>query len=95
MPCGLPMEQVRREWPRLTAQPAWETLPAARDGRVYLLDGPSYFSCPGPRLVDGVELLARVLHPERFPDPPPASAALRVDEAPPCGTREIGIVSPD
>jgi iron complex transport system substrate-binding protein len=85
MPCGLPMEQARREWPRLTAQPAWEALPAVREGRVYLLDGPSSFSCPGPRLVDGVELLARVLHSDRFPDPPPASAALRVDEAPPCG----------
>jgi iron complex transport system substrate-binding protein len=65
MPCGYG-----------TARAAEETL-AARDrlaragGRVVAVDASSYFSRPGPRLVDGVELLAHLLHPDRVPAPPP------------------------
>jgi iron complex transport system substrate-binding protein len=50
-----------------------------RQGRVYAVDAASYFSRPGPRLVDGLELLASILHPERFPlwlSPPGAPPAL-------------------
>ena len=41
---------------------------------VWALDGSAYFSRPGPRVVDGVELLAAVLHPGLVPDPPPGRA---------------------
>jgi iron complex transport system substrate-binding protein len=47
---------------------------AALDARVVAVDASAYFSRPGPRLVDGVELLAHLLHPERVPPPPPGRA---------------------
>ncbi len=47
-------------------QPGWSDLPAIRDGRVYAVDANAYFSRPGPRVVDGVELLAHLIHPENF-----------------------------
>ena len=64
MPCGFSIERTRRELPRLSSQPWWDELPAIRSGRVHLVNSPAYFSRPGPRLVDGVELLAGLLHPE-------------------------------
>ena len=65
MPCGFPIERTRRELSLLTAQPWWDTLPAVRARQVHLVDGPAYFNRSGPRLVDGIELLASLLHPER------------------------------
>lgn len=62
MPCGFSIERTQREAARLTAAPWWRALPAARSGRVYLVDGPALFNRPGPRLVDGVELLAALFH---------------------------------
>jgi iron complex transport system substrate-binding protein len=51
-------------------------LPAVRNGQVYAADG-DYFSCPGPRLVDGVELLAHLLHSDQFPAPALPDAFVR------------------
>lgn len=65
MPCGFSIERTRQELSVITQQPAWRTIPAVRDRRVYLVDGPAYFNRPGPRLIDGVELLAGLLHPDR------------------------------
>jgi len=78
MPCGFSIARTRRELPELTTLPGWDTLPAVRDGQVYLVDGPSYFNRAGPRLVDGIELLAGLLHPERCAHliPPGAVAML-------------------
>ena len=45
----------------------WADLPAVRDGRVWVADGAAYFSRPGPRLVDSLELLAHVIQPGRVP----------------------------
>ena len=47
----------------------WSDVPAVRNGRVYVTDGAAYFSRPGPRLVDSLELLAHVIHPELHPLP--------------------------
>ncbi len=47
-------------------RPGWETLPAVRKRRVFLTDASAYFNRPGPRIVDGLEILATILHPERF-----------------------------
>jgi iron complex transport system substrate-binding protein len=69
MPCGLTMERTRREAGVVTRRPEWRALPAVRAGDVWLADGPSYFNGAGPRLVDGLEILAGILHPERFPRP--------------------------
>ena len=68
MPCGFQIERTRRELPTLAARSWWPTLPAVRDGRVYLVNGPAYFNRSGPRLVEGIELLAGLLHPEQFAD---------------------------
>jgi len=43
-------------------------LPAVRSGRVYIADGSAYFSRPGPRIVDSLEILAACLHPAQFPE---------------------------
>ena len=74
MPCGFDAphaaEEARRVLPEL---PVWEDLPAVRKGRVWAVDANSYFSRPAPRLVDGVEILARILHPEALFEEPLAN----------------------
>ncbi len=65
-PCGFTIERACREVPPLVSRPGWEELHAVRAGRVYLLDGHSYFNRPGPRLVESAEILAEILQPERF-----------------------------
>ena len=64
MPCGFSMARTRQELSVVTAQPLWHELPAVRSGRVYLVNGPAYFNSSGPRLADGIELLAGLLHPD-------------------------------
>ncbi|WP_326949408.1 cobalamin-binding protein [Amycolatopsis sp. NBC_01307] len=60
LPCGFTPERTRAELPRLANRPGWAELPAVRDGRVHVLDGPAFFNRPGPRVVDGAEILADV-----------------------------------
>jgi len=67
MPCGLSRERTLREMPKVTGREGWTSLPAVQSGEVYHADGPSYFNGAGPRLVDGLEILAEILHPEVFP----------------------------
>ena len=67
MPCGFSMDRTMSEIGVLSSRPEWEGLPAVRSGEVYLADGPSYFNGAGPRLIDGLEILAEILHPEAFP----------------------------
>lgn len=63
MPCGLGLEQTRRELPALVARPEWQALPAVRNGRAYVADGNAYLNRPGPRLIDSAELLAGLIQP--------------------------------
>ncbi|MBI4279467.1 MAG: cobalamin-binding protein [Armatimonadetes bacterium] len=65
-PCGFDVARTRAEIRLLTARDGCADLVAVRAGRVYLTDGSSYFSRPGPRIVDGVAILAAALHPEVF-----------------------------
>lgn len=65
--CGLGVARTLREMPRLAQQPGWHDLPAVRQDRVYVTDGSAYFSRPGPRVVDGLEILAHIIHPAQFP----------------------------
>jgi iron complex transport system substrate-binding protein len=67
IPCGYSAEAAQREWDALPRPPGWFDIPAARKGQVYALDANSYCSRPAPRVVDGVEHLARLLHPACFP----------------------------
>ena len=66
MPCGYDLDETLERATALAALPGFETLPAARHGRVYAVDANSYFARPGPRVVDGSELMAHLIHPERF-----------------------------
>jgi len=68
-PCGFGLERALQELPGLRARPGWDALPAVRTGRVYVTDGSAYFSRPGPRLVDSLELLASIVHPEAYTTP--------------------------
>jgi iron complex transport system substrate-binding protein len=62
-PCGYSKEQARDEYLSLTFSPEWANIPAVRDGRVYAMDANSYVSRPGPRLVTGMETMAKAIHP--------------------------------
>jgi iron complex transport system substrate-binding protein len=67
--CGFTMERTLEDLPILRGYPGWEALPCVREGRVYVVNGSDYFSRPGPRLVDSLEMLAYALHPEVHPLP--------------------------
>ena len=58
MPCGFDRERTLMEWEPLKDLPAWREIPAVAGGRVFAVDGAKYFNRPGPRLVDGLEILA-------------------------------------
>jgi iron complex transport system substrate-binding protein len=66
MPCGFDMRRTVRESTPLRQLDGWNDLPAVRKENVFALNGNAYFSRPGPRLVDGLEILARILHPRVF-----------------------------
>jgi iron complex transport system substrate-binding protein len=77
MPCGFDLHRTRKEARSATEAPWWADLPAARTDRVWLVDGSSYFNRPGPRLVDGLEILAHIVQPSLFPMPPRPQDACR------------------
>lgn len=64
MPCGYDLPRTRAEAQPLIDHPQWSDLAAVRQGQVYVTDGNQYFNRPGPRLVDSLEILAEILHPE-------------------------------
>ena len=66
MPCGLDLNRTLQEALILTQRPEWQNLRAVKTERVYITDGNSYFNRPGPRLVDSLEIMAEILHPEIF-----------------------------
>jgi iron complex transport system substrate-binding protein len=74
--CGFDLERTLVDVGALRDVPGWRELPAVRAGPVYVADGSQYFSRPGPRLVDSLEILAHALHPELHPLPPGLPAPL-------------------
>jgi iron complex transport system substrate-binding protein len=62
--CGQSAARALQDWERLRELPEVRTLPPVEAGNVNLTDGNAYFSRPGPRVVDALEILAEVLHPE-------------------------------
>lgn len=78
LPCGFPPDRTLRERELLTGLPGWQDLPAVRADRVWVLDGPSYFNRPGPRVVRGAEVLAHVLHGVRASEPVTPAEARRL-----------------
>ena len=73
MPCGYYLEEAEEEGAALFDQPDFADTPAARNGNVFAVDATSFFSRSGPRIVDGLEIMAWAVHPEAYPEPPPAS----------------------
>jgi iron complex transport system substrate-binding protein len=68
MPCGFHLGDTIMEWQRTRLPPWVADIPAVSRGTVIALDGSSYYSRPGPRVIDGIELLAEVMDPEGFRD---------------------------
>ncbi len=66
MPCGFDLERTRQESQVLKQQPNWENLQAVKNGKVFITDGNAYFNRPSPRLVDSLEILAEILHPDAY-----------------------------
>jgi len=81
MPCGFDAVRAAGEARVLPGIPGWEDLPAVENGRVWAVDANSYYSRPAPRLVEGVEILARILHPDVLPEAPEPKAAARLSYA--------------
>jgi iron complex transport system substrate-binding protein len=74
--CGFDLPRTLQEVPLLK-----DALPAMRSRRVYAVDGSDYFSRPGPRVVDSLEILAEILHPELFEGAFPRRAVARIEMA--------------
>lgn len=88
MPCGFGPERTAREADALWQLAGWAELSAVREGQVYAVDGNAYFSRPGPRLVDGLETLAHILHPELFTRAPRLGSVLKL-VSPPAGASSM------
>ena len=66
-PCGFNLEKAADQAEVLLRQPGWSELPAVLNNRVFAVDANAYFARPGPRVVEGVELLAHLIHRDRCP----------------------------
>ena len=73
MPCGYYLEEAEEEAARVLAHPEIADTPAVRNRNVFAVEATSFFSRPGPRIVDGVEILAWAVHPEAYAEPPTGS----------------------
>lgn len=82
MPCGCRIPRTLAEMDSLALRSGWYNLPAVRSGRVYVADSPSYFSRPGPRIVNGLEILAEIIHPELFRNFIPEGAVVKLNWIP-------------
>ncbi|MBI3006338.1 MAG: cobalamin-binding protein [Ignavibacteriales bacterium] len=68
MCCGFSIKRTLQEISVLQNQPSWDELKAVKSSHVYVADGNAYFSRPGPRIVESLEILAKIFHPGLFPD---------------------------
>jgi len=80
-PCGFDLVQTVKQIGLLASHPHWEDLPAARAGKIYAVDASSYFARPGPRIIEGTELLSHLIHPELFAWTGSDGAFRQVDKA--------------
>lgn len=73
-PCGYGTGDSLKQAELLKSRPGWMNLTAVKKNQVFAVDGNAYFARPGLRLVEGVELLAHLLHPQLFAWKGPAGA---------------------
>jgi hypothetical protein len=62
------VDLARRDYELVRKSPGFDLLRAAQKGRIYIVDAKAYFSRPGPRIVDSLEILAGIIHPKEFPE---------------------------
>jgi len=77
-PCGYSANQARDEYLAMSFPEEWSAIPAVRNSRVYALNANGYFSRPGPRLVSGIEALAKIVHPEVVVSPEAEGIAIPI-----------------
>jgi iron complex transport system substrate-binding protein len=78
IPCGYYKEDIIRQLDGTRFPTAWREIAAVKNDQVWALDATSYFSRPGPRVVDGAEILAKIFHPGIF-GAPDQNEAVRVN----------------
>jgi len=78
MPCGFSIEDTLKEIDSVTSHRYWNQIPASKKGQAYLVDANSYFSRSGPRIVDGLEILAKIIHSEACDFEVPANSILNL-----------------
>ncbi len=79
MPCGFHLKETVTEWERTPRPAFWRELEAVRRGQVFAVDGSAYFSRPGPRVIDGVGLLAEIFDPDGFVETSPVGSWTPLD----------------
>jgi iron complex transport system substrate-binding protein len=79
MLCGYTAQRSLEDVPILAAKLGWDDLPAVRHNRIFAIDAGAYTSRSGPRLVQGLEIIAEILHPELFSGFIPADGAVQID----------------
>jgi iron complex transport system substrate-binding protein len=79
MLCGYTAQRALEDLPILAAKPGWDALPAVQRSQIFTIDAGAYTSRSGPRLVQGLEIMAEILHPELFSGSIPVDGATRVD----------------
>src|SRR5713101_4781463 len=67
-PCGFDLDGVLKEVHALASYSGWDKIPAFQSSNIYAVNASAFFSRPGPRVVDGLELLAHIIHPGLFPE---------------------------
>jgi iron complex transport system substrate-binding protein len=85
--CGYDFDRARRDYELLRKFPGFDSLPAAQNTRIHIVDASAYFARPGPRVVDSLEILAGILHPEEFPEFSPSRTDYFLNP-PSCACRE-------
>ena len=68
MPCGFDVNRTIQEYEKLADKEKWRSLKAVKQGQVYAVNANEYFSKPGPRIVTGLEILAKIINPDTFKD---------------------------
>ena len=77
--CGFDIARTMEDLPILRSYPGWSNLRCVQTKRVHVVDGNAFFNRPGPRLIDSLEILANVLHPEIHPIPSHLDTAMSVE----------------
>ena len=80
MPCGFDLQRAVEDVPLLVNLEGWDSLPAVRNDRVYVIDAAAYTSRLGPRLVTGLEIMAEIIHPDLFSGMIPEGGVLRLGD---------------